>query len=98
MGVDFPDVRFIVKWGPARSILDQHRQAGRAGRDGKKSHVNIIYHGQQVGHCEPEVKDFVPAKDCFRVAHIKPWIIQFSPLNLSMTLVLFVLSFVSVGV
>lgn len=25
MGVNFPDVRFIVNWGPARSILDQHQ-------------------------------------------------------------------------
>ena len=37
MGVNFPDVRYIVNWGPARSILDQHQEAGRAGRDGKKS-------------------------------------------------------------
>ena len=71
MGVNFPDVRFIVNWGPARSILDQHQEAGRAGRDGKKSHVIIIYHGQQVGHCEPEVKDFVRAKGFFRVAAYK---------------------------
>ena len=68
MGVNFPDVRYIVNWGPARSILDQHQEAGRAGRDGKKSHVIIIYHGQQVEHCEPEVKDFVRAKGCYRVA------------------------------
>lgn len=71
MGVNFPDVHFIVNWGPARSILDQHQEAGRAGRDGKKSHVIIIYHGQQVGHCEPEVKDFIRAKGCFRVAAYK---------------------------
>lgn len=71
MGVNFPAVRFIVNWGPARSILDQHQEAGRAGRDGKKSHVIIIYHGQQVGQCDPEVNDFVPAKGCFRVAAYK---------------------------
>jgi len=71
MGVNFPDVRYIINWGPARSILDQHQETGRAGRDGKKSHVVVIFHGQQVGHCEQEVKDFVRAKGCFRVAAYK---------------------------
>ena len=68
MGVNFPDVRFVINWGPARSILDQHQEAGRAGRDGEKSHIIVLYHGQQAGHCEQEVKDFVNAKGCLRVA------------------------------
>ena len=71
MGVNFPDVRYIVNWGPTRSILNQYQEAGRAGRDRKKSHVIIIFHGQQVGHCEQEVKDFVCAKGCYRVAAYK---------------------------
>ena len=52
MGVNLPDVRYIVNWGPGQSILDQYQEAGRADQDGKKSHVIIIYHGQQAGHCE----------------------------------------------
>ena len=71
MGVNFPYVRCVVNWGPARSILDQHQEAGRAGRDGKKSHVIILFHGQQVGHYELEVKDFVRAEGCYRVAAYK---------------------------
>lgn len=81
MGVNFPDVRYIVKWGPARSILDQHQEAGRAGRDGKKSHVIVIYHGQQAGHCEQEVKDFVRAKGCYRVAAYKTLDTTIKPLE-----------------
>ena len=34
MGVNFPDVRYIVNWGPTRCVLDQDQEAGRAGRDG----------------------------------------------------------------
>ena len=68
MGVNFPDVRYIINWGPARSILDQHQEAGRAGRDGEKSHIFVLYHGQQAAHCEQEVKDFIRAKGCLRVA------------------------------
>ena len=72
MGVNFPDIRYVVNWGPARSLLDQHQEAGRAGRDGKPSHVLIIYHGQQLSHCEMEIKEFVKTKDCLRVAAYKP--------------------------
>ena len=42
MGVNFPDVWFIINWGPARSILDQHQEAGSAGRVGKIAHVVVI--------------------------------------------------------
>ena len=68
MGVNFPDIRYIVIWGAARSILDLHQEAGRAGRDGLQSHVIIVYHGQQIGPSEQEVKDFVNSKECLRVA------------------------------
>ena len=81
MGVNFPDVRYIINWGPARPILDQHQEAGRAGRDGKKSHIVVIFHGQQVGHCEQEVKDFVHAKGCFRVAAYKTLDSSIQPLE-----------------
>lgn len=71
MGVNFPDVQYIINWGPARTILNQHQEAGRAGRDGMKSHVIVIYHGQQVSHCEQEVKDFVRTKGRFCVSAYK---------------------------
>ncbi|XP_015759772.1 PREDICTED: ATP-dependent DNA helicase RecQ-like isoform X2 [Acropora digitifera] len=45
MGVHFPDVRYVVHWGPARNLLDYHHQSGRAGRDGLSSYVVVIYHG-----------------------------------------------------
>lgn len=51
-----------------RTLLDQHQQAGRAGRDGAQGHVIIVYHGNQLAHCEEGVKDFVKAKTCLRIA------------------------------
>ena len=33
MGVNFPDIRYIITWGAARSLLDFHQEAGRARRD-----------------------------------------------------------------
>ena len=41
MGVDFPYVRYVINWGPARSLLEHHQEAGRAGRDGLESHIII---------------------------------------------------------
>jgi len=84
MGVNFPDIRYIVIWGAARSILDLHQEAGRAGRDGLQSHVIVIYHGQQVGPSEQEVKDFVRSKGCLRVAayqSLDPGIKPINPLH-----------------
>ena len=65
------DVRFIINWGSAWSILKQHREAGRAGRDGTRAHVVVTYHWQQVGHRKQQIKDFVRTKDCFHVAAYK---------------------------
>lgn len=66
MGVNFPDIRFVVHWGPAHNLLDHHQQSGRAGRDGLTSDVVVIYHGHQLIHCE-DVKAFVHSDDCLRV-------------------------------
>ena len=68
MGVNFPNVRYIVLFGPARSLLDFHQQAGRAGRDGQPSVVVVYYYGQQLAHCEDDVRTFLKATGCHRVA------------------------------
>lgn len=68
MGVNFPDVRFVIHMGPARSIIDHIQQSGRAGRDGCDSHNIVKYHGRQLTHCELAVKDFVKTKNCLHVA------------------------------
>ena len=61
MGVNFPDIRYIIIWGAARTILDLHQEAGR---DGLLSHVIVLYHGQQIGPSEQEVKDLIKAQGC----------------------------------
>ena len=72
MGVHFPDVRYVVHWGPARNLLDHHQQSGRAGRDGLSSDVLVIYHGHQLSHCEDDVKTFVHSDGCLHVASYGP--------------------------
>ena len=71
MGVNFPNIRYIINWGPPRTLLDFHQEAGRAGRDGESSHVTIVYHGNQLANCEDDIKDFVNSTGCYRVASYK---------------------------
>ena len=68
MGVNFPDVRYIVHWGPPRDLLDYHQKSGRGGRDGLTADVVTFFHGQQLSHCEQAVKDFVKSTGYYRVA------------------------------
>jgi len=42
VGVNFPDVRYVVLFGPARSLLGFYHEGGIAGRDGLSSDV-ILY-------------------------------------------------------
>ncbi|XP_031554742.1 mediator of RNA polymerase II transcription subunit 34-like [Actinia tenebrosa] len=81
MGVNFPDIRYVVNWGPARNILDHHQEAGRAGRHNVTSDVVIIFHGQQLSQCEDDVKSFLRASGCLRVASYKAFDESIKPLE-----------------
>ncbi|XP_068734521.1 probable ATP-dependent DNA helicase RecS [Montipora capricornis] len=72
MGVNFPDVRYVIHLGPARSIVDHVQQSGRAGRDGKQAYNVVITTGQKRAHCEVDIKNFANAAECLREALMKP--------------------------
>ena len=55
MGANFPDIEYIINWDPLRTLLDYHQEAGRAGRDGRKAHSIVTYHGQMAAQCETDV-------------------------------------------
>ena len=68
MGVNFPDVKYIVHAGPERSLVDYIQAAGRAGRNGERAHDVVFCHGNQLAQCAVDVKEFVRTDGCIREA------------------------------
>jgi RecQ family ATP-dependent DNA helicase len=46
MGIDNPNVRFVVHWTPPRSFESFVQESGRAGRDGRAA-TSLVYYGIQ---------------------------------------------------
>ena len=66
MGVDFPHVKYVIHFGPGRTLTDHLQQAGRAGRDSQQAYNIILYQGKHLSLCEPTMKEVIRKKECIR--------------------------------
>src|SRR5438034_11224332 len=68
MGIDKPDVRRVLHWGPPRTLESYYQEAGRAGRDGHPAECLILWTPADFewGHCTPETRGYVHARACRR--------------------------------
>lgn len=60
MGIDKPDVRFVVHLDLPDSLEAYFQEAGRGGRDEKKSYAVLLYNESDVRDLEKRVKDSFP--------------------------------------
>jgi len=68
MGIDKPDVRRVLHWGPPPTLEAYYQEAGRAGRDGAPAECLILWRQQDLawGDLTPEMRRYVETRRCRR--------------------------------
>jgi ATP-dependent DNA helicase RecQ len=66
MGIDKPDVRVVLHTDCPSSIEAYFQEAGRAGRDGKKSYAVMICNKQDESRLKKRISDTFPEKEYIR--------------------------------
>ena len=66
MGIDKPDVRLVIHIDSPDSLEAYFQEAGRAGRDGKRSYAVLLYNNADSGKLQRRISDTFPEKDYIR--------------------------------
>ena len=64
MGIDKPDVRRVLHWGPPPTLEAYYQEAGRGGRDGQVSECIVLWRPQDFswGNISPAMRRYVEAQ------------------------------------
>lgn len=58
MGVDCPNVKQVIHWGPAADIESYVQATGRAGRDGSPCHAHLLYEKSDQQHSAKAMMEY----------------------------------------
>ncbi len=59
MGIDVPNIRFVIHWGPPNDIESYIQETGRGGRDGRCTYTYLYYNKVDIsisGHVEESMR------------------------------------------
>lgn len=63
MGIDKPDVRTVIHYDVPDSLENYYQEAGRAGRDGKKSYAVLLYNETELDELKRQIQKRFPSKE-----------------------------------
>ena len=66
MGIDKPDVRTVIHMDCPNSLEAYFQEAGRAGRDGKKSYAVLLYNDSDERKLKKRISENYPEKEAIR--------------------------------
>lgn len=66
MGIDKPDVRTVVHYDMPEALENYYQEAGRAGRDGKKSYAVLLFHTGEIDELQNRIPLKFPDIDSIR--------------------------------